>query len=72
MVLKNLCDYLDREQIRYTVISHSPAFTAQEIAAASPRLPSQRCSTVEDSRIAAVAAHASTSARVQCSMRPGS
>ena len=35
MVLKNLCDYLDREQIRYTVISHSPAFTAQEIAAAS-------------------------------------
>ncbi len=35
MVLKTLCDYLDREQIRYTVISHSPAFTAQEIAAAS-------------------------------------
>lgn len=35
MVLKALCDYLDREQIRYTVISHSPAFTAQEIAAAS-------------------------------------
>ena len=35
MVLKTLCDHLDREQIRYTVISHSPAFTAQEIAAAS-------------------------------------
>ena len=35
MVLKALCDYLDREQIRYTVISHSPAFTAQEIAASS-------------------------------------
>ena len=35
MVLKALCDYLDREQIRYTVISHSPAFTSQEIAAAS-------------------------------------
>jgi Ala-tRNA(Pro) deacylase len=35
MVLKALCDYLDRERIRYTVISHSPAFTAQEIAAAS-------------------------------------
>ena len=35
MVLKALCDYLDREQIRYTVISHSPAFTAQEIAAAA-------------------------------------
>lgn len=35
MVLKALCDYLDRECIRYTVISHSPAFTAQEIAAAS-------------------------------------
>ncbi len=35
MVLKALCEYLDREQIRYTVISHSPAFTAQEIAAAS-------------------------------------
>ncbi len=35
MVLKALCDYLDRECIRYTVISHSPAFTSQEIAAAS-------------------------------------
>ena len=35
MILKALCDYLDRESIRYTVISHSPAFTAQEIAAAS-------------------------------------
>ena len=35
MILKALCDYLDRERIRYTVISHSPAFTAQEIAAAS-------------------------------------
>ncbi|MBK8475109.1 MAG: YbaK/EbsC family protein [Opitutaceae bacterium] len=35
MVLKALCDYLDRECIRYTVISHSPAFTAQEIAAVS-------------------------------------
>jgi Ala-tRNA(Pro) deacylase len=35
MVLHALCDYLDREHIRYTVISHSPAFTAQEIAAAS-------------------------------------
>lgn len=35
MILKALCDYLDRESIRYTVISHSPAFTAQEIAATS-------------------------------------
>ena len=35
MILKTLCDYLDHESIRYTVISHSPAFTAQEIAAAS-------------------------------------
>lgn len=35
MILKTLCDYLDQESIRYTVISHSPAFTAQEIAAAS-------------------------------------
>ena len=35
MVLHALCDYLDREHIRYTVISHSPAFTAQEIAAVS-------------------------------------
>lgn len=35
MILKTLCDYLDRESIRYTVISHSPAFTAQEIAAVS-------------------------------------
>ena len=35
MKLKTLCDHLDREHIRYTVISHSPAFTAQEIAATS-------------------------------------
>jgi Ala-tRNA(Pro) deacylase len=35
MILKALCEYLDRERIRYTIISHSPAFTAQEIAAAS-------------------------------------
>ena len=35
MILRTLCDYLDRERIRYSVISHSAAFTAQEIAAAS-------------------------------------
>lgn len=32
-VLKRLKDYLDEKQIRYVTISHSPAYTAQEIAA---------------------------------------
>lgn len=34
-VLKRLKDYLDENQIKYVKISHSPAFTAQEIAASS-------------------------------------
>ena len=32
MALASLMDYLDRENIRYVVITHSPAFTAQGIA----------------------------------------
>ncbi|MEQ9619887.1 MAG: YbaK/EbsC family protein [Deltaproteobacteria bacterium] len=32
-VLKSLKDYLDDNGIKYKVISHSPAYTAQEIAA---------------------------------------
>jgi Ala-tRNA(Pro) deacylase len=35
MVLQKLRDYLDAQQVRYVVISHSPAHTAQEIAAAA-------------------------------------
>ena len=34
-VLKKLKDYLDEKSIKYVKISHSPAFTAQEIAASS-------------------------------------
>lgn len=34
-VLKRLKEYLDEKQIKYVKISHSPAFTAQEIAASS-------------------------------------
>jgi Ala-tRNA(Pro) deacylase len=33
MILSKLREYLDTNKIKYTVISHSPAFTAQEIAA---------------------------------------
>ncbi len=33
MVLKKLRDCLDSHDVKYTIISHSPAFTAQEIAA---------------------------------------
>lgn len=32
MVLKKLREYLDAQKVRYTAISHSPAYTAQEIA----------------------------------------
>ena len=35
MVLQTLRDYLDREKVKYVVITHSPAHTAQEIAAAA-------------------------------------
>ncbi len=33
MPVQRLKEFLDREAVRYVVISHSPAFTAQEIAA---------------------------------------
>ena len=33
MIIKKLKDYLDSHHIKYVIISHSPAFTAQEIAA---------------------------------------
>jgi Ala-tRNA(Pro) deacylase len=35
MPLKKLKDFLDGEGVKYTVISHSPAYTAQEIAASA-------------------------------------
>jgi Ala-tRNA(Pro) deacylase len=35
MPLKKLKAYLDRENIRYVTISHSPAYTAQDIAASA-------------------------------------
>jgi len=35
MVLQKLREYLDREKVRYVVVTHSPAHTAQEIAAAA-------------------------------------
>ncbi|MFP4145739.1 MAG: aminoacyl-tRNA deacylase [Phycisphaeraceae bacterium] len=35
MPLDRLTDYLDTHQIKYQVIHHSPAYTAQEIAAAA-------------------------------------
>ena len=35
MPLKKIRDFLDRKKIKYTIIEHSPAYTAQEIAAAA-------------------------------------
>ena len=35
MVLKTLRDFLDRHHVRYVVMSHSPAYTAQETAQAA-------------------------------------
>lgn len=35
MPVKKLKDFLDREKVKYISISHSPAYTAQEIAAAA-------------------------------------
>ena len=35
MPLKKLKDFLDNQGVKYTVVSHSPAFTAQEIAASA-------------------------------------
>ena len=37
-MLKKLTDYLDTNDVKYVVLKHSPAFTAQEIAA-SAHLP---------------------------------
>ena len=33
MILKKLRECLDSHNVKYTIISHSPAYTAQEIAA---------------------------------------
>lgn len=33
MILKRLMEFLDQQQIKYVVVTHSPAFTAQEVAA---------------------------------------
>lgn len=41
MSLRLIRDYLDKERVKYTVLTHSPAFTAQEIAAAS-HIPGHR------------------------------
>jgi len=35
MPLKKIRDFLDSKKIKYTIIEHSPAYTAQEIAAAA-------------------------------------
>lgn len=35
MVLQKLKDYLDAQQVKYVIVTHSPAFTAQEVAAAA-------------------------------------
>ena len=35
MPAKQLKEYLDEQQVKYVVIQHSPAFTAQEIAASA-------------------------------------
>ena len=40
MPVKRLREYLDRHEVRYVVLSHSPAYTAQEIARAA-HIPGQ-------------------------------
>ncbi len=40
MAVKRLREYLDRHNVRYVVLSHSPAYTAQEIARAA-HIPGQ-------------------------------
>ncbi|MCF8242811.1 MAG: YbaK/EbsC family protein [Melioribacteraceae bacterium] len=35
MPLKKLTDYLDENNVKYVILKHSPAFTAQEIAASA-------------------------------------
>lgn len=40
MKLRSIKEYLDRRNIKYAVVSHAPAYTAQEIAA-SAHIPGQ-------------------------------
>lgn len=40
MKLRSIKEYLDRQNIKYAVVSHTPAYTAQEIAA-SAHIPGQ-------------------------------
>jgi Ala-tRNA(Pro) deacylase len=35
MPMRPLLDFLNRHQVKYVTISHSPAYTAQEIAASA-------------------------------------
>ena len=35
MIAKKIKDYLDSHNVKYSVITHSPAFTAQELAHAT-------------------------------------
>jgi len=35
MILKRLMEFLDQQKVKYVVVSHSPAFTAQEVAASA-------------------------------------
>jgi Ala-tRNA(Pro) deacylase len=35
MPVKKLKEFLDREQVKYVTLSHSPAYTAQEVAASA-------------------------------------
>ena len=35
MPVQRLKEFLDREQVKYVTINHSPAYTAQEVAAAA-------------------------------------
>lgn len=46
MAIKALKDYLDNQHVKYTCINHSPAFTAQEIAAAAHISGKQLAKTV--------------------------
>jgi len=46
MLAKTLKEYLDERKIRYVTISHSPAFTAQEVAQSAHVPGSQMAKTV--------------------------
>lgn len=35
MILKKLMEFLDQSKVKYVVITHSPAFTAQDVAASA-------------------------------------